>query len=159
MSMNTEFRTRKGEPEVADVNDRGFGPGPRVMVEGTKIGGWKCTEADREILRGLLAAMPARPASLSSLTLSRQHSHLVGGRVLLIGYLDLWAQEDAQQIAETVVRTMTEPFELHVRGRDRIGDPALLWDTRPLPSAEAVRVAREAEARLTSGRTGAHDAA
>jgi hypothetical protein len=131
MSMTTEFRTLKGEPEVADVNVRGFGPGPRVMVQGTKIGGWKLTEADREILTGLLSAMPVQP---SSLTLSRRHSHLVRGKVLLIAYLDKWTQEDAKQIAETVVRTMKEPFELHIRGYDRIGDPAWWFDTRPLPS-------------------------
>jgi len=157
MSMTAEVRIPEGEPEVADVNSRGFGPGARVMVDGVKLGGWKCTEADREILRGLLSAMPARPAALSSLTLSRKHSHLVRGKVLLIAYLDLWTQEDAKQIAETVVRVMKEPFELHVRGYDRIGDPALLWDTRPLPSPEAVRRVREAREAIASRRTGAHD--
>jgi hypothetical protein len=130
MSMTTEFRTLKGEPEVADLCARGFGPGRRLMVGGTKIGGWKLTEADREILTGLLSAMPVQP---SSLTLSRRHSHLVGGRVLLIAFLDAWTEEDAKQIAETVVREAKEPFELHIRGYDRIGDPAWWFDTRPLP--------------------------
>jgi hypothetical protein len=134
----TLTRPISGEPEVADLRDRGFGPGARAMVQGTRIGGWKITEADRQLITELLAAMAVRP---SSLTLSRQHSHLVGGRVLLIAFLDLWTEEVAKQIAETIVRVMKEPFELHVRGRDCIGDPSWLFEARPLPSRRAAAAA------------------
>ena len=116
------------EPEVVDAWDRGFGPGPRFFVHGAKIGGRNLAEGDVGMLADLIAAMPARP---SSLTCARYQ-----GKPILIAFLDMGTDEVAEQIVETVRRLMTERYAVHVRWLTIVGQARSREDA--IPSSWAI---------------------
>jgi hypothetical protein len=128
--------------EPTDI-DRGFYRGRRfvVDVEGTKIGGaYYLTEDDRAMLTACLLSMSKRP---SSLTCNRVQ---VGRkRAELIAFLEVWDDDVAVHIVETIRQVVKEPYGLHVRGVTAIGRPAERIDYREAYGAIEARKAPRIE--------------
>jgi hypothetical protein len=107
----------RDEPEVEDAHDRGFVRGiPRFMVQGVKVG---CQKSDLDMLTELVSAMSPKPSSFAVQRCCLNNKP----RMEMIAFIDVWDEEVAERIIEVARHVMTEPYGLHIRGRNVGGQP------------------------------------